>query len=202
MPTRARLFIEPPARLLGQVGRGLLLGFPPSEAAPREVRRVGGVEVLAGLRPGRRLSHCSSVHRARRAVRSLRSGLAGELVDIPVAGMSGIMGPRNPAGQRVTDWCPFDIRASADGAFILGVRVTRPAVHKRCTLLGLVTLDRSFPWWALRRVTHTTPDASGADSSGTAPSWLRTGGLISGRAGSHRVPSDGAEAAWSMAVPW
>jgi hypothetical protein len=146
VPTRTRLFVEPPARLLGQVGRGLLLGSPPSEAAPRKVCRVGGLEVLGGLRPGRRVSHLSSVHRARRAVRSLRSGLAGKLVDIPVAGMSGIMGPRNPAGQRVIDWCPFDIRASADGAIILGVRVTRPAVHKRCTLLGLVTSDRSFPW--------------------------------------------------------
>lgn len=145
MPTRARLFVEPPARLLGQVGRGLLLGIPPSEAAPREVRCVGGLEVLGGLRPGRRRSHRSSVHRARRAARSLRSGLAGELVDIPVADISWIMGPRNSVGQRVTDWCPFDIRASADGVVILGVRLTRPAVHKRCTLLGLVTLDRSFP---------------------------------------------------------
>jgi hypothetical protein len=144
MPTRARLFVEPPARLLGQVGRGLLLGIPPSEAAPREVRRVGGVKVL-GSRPGWRRTQRSSVHRARGAVRSLRSGLAGELVDIPVADISWIMGPRNSVGQRVTDWCPFDIRASADGVVILGVRLTRPAVHKRCTLLGLVTLDRSFP---------------------------------------------------------
>jgi hypothetical protein len=69
-------------------------------------------------------------------VRSLRSGLAGELVAVAaVVRMSRIVGTRNPAGQRVTN-CPVEVRANADGAIILGARVTRPAVHKRCTLLA------------------------------------------------------------------
>jgi hypothetical protein len=140
MPTSMRLPFKPSARLLREAERCPLLSIPRCKAAAGKVHRVRGLDVPAGLSPGR-LSDCRAVGSVH-AMRSHRLGLPGKLVDVPmVRCMPRAMGTRDPPWRRITARA-VEVWTTADWALIIGVRVARLAIHKRCTLPVLVTPDR------------------------------------------------------------